>query len=87
MPPADPVSQTCLDDSSPEKSLEAAPRLEQTYMESGLSREDAVFLASFPEDMRKRCIRKVNKSPHSICNSSESVVIFESRLIGVSALS
>lgn len=78
-------SQTGVDGSSPEKNVEAAPSLEQTYMEGGLGREDAVFLASFPEDMRTKCIRKVSKSLQSICNPS-NITYVGSRLIGVSAL-
>lgn len=71
-----PYSQTGVEGSSPEKSLEAAPSLEQTYMESGLSPEDAVFLASFPDDMRTKCIRKVSKPLLLICNPSDITCVW-----------
>ncbi|KAL4779417.1 major facilitator superfamily domain-containing protein [Aspergillus varians] len=49
-----------LEGSSPEKGLEAASSLEQTYLEAGLSPEDAFFLASFPDERRTKCIRKID---------------------------
>lgn len=61
-----PSNVTGVDNSPPEKILEDAPSLEQTYMESGLSREDAAFLASFPDNLRTKCIRKVNTFLHLI---------------------
>ncbi|KAL5342017.1 major facilitator superfamily domain-containing protein [Aspergillus crustosus] len=45
---------------SAEKHLEAAPSLEQTYMESGLSRDDAYFLANFSEESRRKCVSKID---------------------------
>ncbi|KAJ5409435.1 uncharacterized protein N7487_003794 [Penicillium crustosum] len=43
----------------PEKNLEAGPSLE-TYMESGLSRDDAYFLANFTDEKRNKCVRKID---------------------------
>ncbi|KAL4883377.1 major facilitator superfamily domain-containing protein [Aspergillus karnatakaensis] len=45
---------------SPEKRLEAAPGLEQTYLEAGLSPDDAAFLAGFSEEQRRACVRKID---------------------------
>lgn len=58
-----PSSVIHVEDTSPEKNLEAASSLE-TYMESGLSRDDAYFLASFTDEKRKKCVRKVS---HTMC--------------------
>ncbi|OJJ07628.1 hypothetical protein ASPVEDRAFT_142077 [Aspergillus versicolor CBS 583.65] len=55
-----PSNLTRVDNCPPEKILEDAASLEQTYMESGLSREDAAFLASFPDNLRTKCIRKID---------------------------
>ncbi|BCS29278.1 uncharacterized protein APUU_70848A [Aspergillus puulaauensis] len=60
MSPAKPASPIEVEDASKEKSLEAAPSLEESYMESGLSREDALFLASFSDERRKKCVRKID---------------------------
>ncbi|KAJ6184196.1 hypothetical protein N7519_005497 [Penicillium mononematosum] len=60
MPTSKPSSVIHVEDAFPEKCLEAAPSLEQTYMESGLSRDDAHFLANFPEEKRNKCIRKID---------------------------
>jgi hypothetical protein len=59
MPSHKPTSPIEVEDASNEKSLEAAPDLEEIYMESGLSREDAVFLATFSDERRTKCVRKV----------------------------
>lgn len=59
MPSPKPDSPTEVEDASNEKSLEAAPSLEESYMESGLSREDAVFLSTFSDERRTKCVRKV----------------------------
>lgn len=61
MPSAKLESPIEVEDASNEKSLEAAPSLEESYMESGLSREDATFLANFSDERRKKCVRKVSK--------------------------
>lgn len=66
MSPAGRSSLAGVENSPPEKSLEDAPSLEQTYIESGLSREDAAFLASFPDTLRTKCIRKVSICLHLI---------------------
>jgi hypothetical protein len=55
-----------MEHASAEKHLEDAPSLEQTYMESGLSRDDAYFLASFTEEQRRKCVRKVSFLPLSL---------------------
>lgn len=62
MPSSKPSSVLYVEDASPEKCLEAAPSLEQVYMESGLSQDDAYFLANFSDAKRKKCIRKVSQS-------------------------
>ncbi|CEL10180.1 hypothetical protein ASPCAL13305 [Aspergillus calidoustus] len=49
-----------MEHASAEKHLEDAPSLEQTYMESGLSRDDAYFLANFSEEQRRKCVRKID---------------------------
>lgn len=59
MPLSKPSSIIHVEDGSPEKSLETTPSLEEQYMESGLNRDDAHFLANFPEKKRNKCVRKV----------------------------
>lgn len=59
MPNSKPSSVIHVEDASPEKNLEAGPSLE-TYMESGLSRDDAYFLANFTDEKRNKCVRKVS---------------------------
>lgn len=54
-----PSSVIHVEDTSPEKNLEAASTLE-TYIESGLSRDDAYFLANFTDEKRNKCVRKVS---------------------------
>lgn len=49
-----------VESSPPEKSLDVTPSLEQSYIESGLSPDDAYFLANVSEEIRKKCIRKVS---------------------------
>ncbi|KAL3457531.1 major facilitator superfamily domain-containing protein [Aspergillus heterothallicus] len=49
-----------VENASPEKNLEAAPTIEQTYMQSGLSADDAYFLANFSEERRRKCVRKID---------------------------
>lgn len=61
MTSAKPESPIEVEDASNEKNLEAVPSLEESYMESGLSREDALFLANFSDERRKKCVRKVSK--------------------------
>lgn len=62
MPSSKPSSVIHVEDASSEKTLEAAPSLEQTYIESGLSRDDAYILANFPDAKRKKCVRKVSEA-------------------------
>lgn len=59
MPSSKPSSVLYVEDAPPEKCLEAAPSLEQVYLESGLNEDDAHFLANFPDEKRKKCVRKV----------------------------
>ncbi|KAL4933251.1 major facilitator superfamily domain-containing protein [Aspergillus undulatus] len=49
-----------MEDGSSEKHLETVPSLEQRYIESGLSRDDACFLANFPDERRRQCVRKID---------------------------
>ncbi|CAG8903779.1 unnamed protein product [Penicillium egyptiacum] len=60
MPNSKPSSVIHVEDVFPEKSLEAAPSLEHTYMDSGLSRDDAYFLANFSNEKRNKCIWKID---------------------------
>ncbi|OJJ55945.1 hypothetical protein ASPSYDRAFT_80621 [Aspergillus sydowii CBS 593.65] len=60
MPTSKPSSVHYVEDAPPEKCLEAAPSLEQTYMESGLNQDDAYFLANFPDEKKKKCVRKID---------------------------
>ena len=54
-----PSSVRELDNPVDEKHLETAPSLEQTYLEAGLSPDDAYFLANFSQERIKKCVRKV----------------------------
>ena len=81
MPRSKPFNLNEVESFSPEKNLEAAPSLEQTYMEAGLSREDASFLADFSDERRKKCVRKVSTN-HAF---DMKLLRPEFRLIGVSA--
>lgn len=83
MSPAKPASPVEVEDASKEKSLEAAPSLEESYVESGLSREDALFLASFSDERRKKCVRKVGETTF---NMDHWQLMWLSRLIGACAL-
>jgi hypothetical protein len=80
MPTSKPSSIIHVEDAFPEKGLEAAPSLEQTYMESELSRDDAYFLANFPEEKRNKCIRKVSWIMCLICDSSGITLVSIDRL-------
>lgn len=55
-----PSSVRELENPVDEKNLEAATSLEQTYLEAGLSPDDAHFLANFSDEKRKKCVRKVS---------------------------
>lgn len=52
-----------VENSFPDKSLEATPNLHQAYIEAGLSIEDANFLANFSDERKKECVRKVSMTP------------------------
>ena len=81
MPTSKPSSVHYVEDAPPEKFLEAAPSLEQTYMESGLNQDDAYFLANFPDEKKKKCVRKVGL--HLIFGWSELRVTCADRLASV----
>ncbi|KAJ5680144.1 hypothetical protein N7536_011283 [Penicillium majusculum] len=55
-----PSSVREVENSFPDKGLEATPNLHQAYIEAGLNIEDADFLANFSDERRKKCVRKVD---------------------------
>ncbi|KAL1954553.1 hypothetical protein VTO42DRAFT_1064 [Malbranchea cinnamomea] len=60
MSPSKPSSIGEVKNPAEEKHLELAPSPEQTYIEAGLSPEDASFLANFSDERRKKCVRKID---------------------------
>ncbi|KAF9883893.1 hypothetical protein FE257_002687 [Aspergillus nanangensis] len=55
-----PSGPTDMESSSLQKGLEVVSSLEQKYIESGLSSDDAYFLANISDEMRRKCVRKVD---------------------------
>ncbi|CAI7669149.1 unnamed protein product [Penicillium crustosum] len=49
-----------VENSFPDKGLEATLNLHQAYIEAGLTIEDSDFLANFSDERRRKCIRKVD---------------------------